>query len=50
MIDFNSLIIKNKSLELPHPRAHNRNFVLYPIKEIDPKMDSSIIKDKRAIN
>ncbi len=36
IIDFNSLVIKEKSIEIPHPRAHFRNFVLYPIKEIDP--------------
>ena len=44
VIDFNSLIIKNKSLELPHPRAHNRNFVLYPIKEIDPNWTHPLLK------
>tara|TARA_Y100001970_G_C14165611_1_gene821100 strand:+ start:642 stop:1151 length:510 start_codon:yes stop_codon:yes gene_type:complete len=36
IIDFNGQIMSDKSLELPHPRSHNRNFVLYPIKEIDP--------------
>ena len=36
IIDFNGLIKKNKSSVLPHPRCHIRNFVLYPIKEIDP--------------
>ena len=37
IIDFHGKIVKTKSLELPHPRSHTRNFVLYPIKEIDPK-------------
>ena len=37
IIDFNGLIKKDKLLKLPHPRSHIRNFVLYPIKEIDPK-------------
>ena len=37
IIDFNGLIKENKLLKLPHPRSHVRNFVLYPIKEIDPK-------------
>ena len=37
IIDFNGLIKTNKLLQLPHPRSHNRNFVLYPIKEIDPE-------------
>ena len=36
IIDFNGLIKKNSTLELPHPRCYNRNFVLYPIREIDP--------------
>ena len=37
IIDFNGLIKTDKILKLPHPRSHSRNFVLYPIKEIDPK-------------
>ena len=36
IIDYKGLKIKDESLILPHPRCHNRNFVLYPIKEIDP--------------
>ena len=36
IIDFNGLKNEDKLLHLPHPRAHIRNFVLYPIKEIDP--------------
>ena len=35
IIDFNGQIISEKSVEL-YPRSHNPNFVLYPIKEIDP--------------
>ena len=44
IIDFNGLIKDNKSLKLPHPRSHIRNFVLYPIKEIDPKWIHPIFK------
>ena len=44
IIDFNGLIKRNKLLELPHPRSHIRNFVLYPIKEIDPKWIHPIFK------
>jgi len=44
IIDFNGLIKENKLLELPHPRSHSRNFVLYPIKEIDPKWIHPIFK------
>ena len=31
IVDFNGLIKDSKDLVLPHPRAHLRNFVLYPI-------------------
>ena len=44
IIDFNGLIKQNKLLKLPHPRSHIRNFVLYPIKEIDPKWIHPIFK------
>ncbi len=44
IIDYKGLKIKDKSLILPHPRCHNRNFVLYPIKEIDPKWIHPIYK------
>ncbi len=36
IIDFNGKIIKNEELETPHPRLHLRNFVIYPLKEIEP--------------
>ena len=44
IIDYNGLIKRNDNLELPHPRAHNRNFVLYPIKELDPNWIHPILK------
>ena len=44
IIDFNGLIKRDKLLKLPHPRSHTRNFVLYPIKEIDPKWIHPIFK------
>ena len=44
IIDFNGLIEDSKDLVLPHPRAHLRNFVLYPILEIDPKWSHPILK------
>ena len=31
-------------LILPHPKSHQRNFVLYPILEIDPKWSHPIMK------
>ena len=36
IIDFNVEIINNGKLEVPHPRLHLRNFVIYPLKEIEP--------------
>ena len=35
IIDFNGFKLDGL-IKLPHPRSHRRNFVLYPIKEIDP--------------
>ena len=43
-IDFNGLIKETNSLNLPHQRCHLRNFVLYPIKEIDPDWKHPILK------
>ena len=36
LIVFGELQIKTPDLELPHPRAHEREFVLAPWLEIDP--------------
>ena len=37
IIDFNRLVESNEKLITPHPKSHLRNFVLYPIMEIDPE-------------
>tara|TARA_Y100000591_G_scaffold327724_1_gene352769 strand:- start:1653 stop:2168 length:516 start_codon:yes stop_codon:yes gene_type:complete len=44
IIDFNGLISKSNNLILPHPKSHLRNFVLFPILEIDPKWSHPILK------
>ena len=44
IIDFKGLINDSNRIKLPHPKAHLRNFVLYPIKEIDPKWSHPIFK------
>lgn len=36
IVFYNQLILKNKQLTIPHPRAFKRDFVLYPINDIDP--------------
>ena len=44
IIDFKGIIKDSIDLILPHPKSHQRNFVLYPILEIDPKWSHPIIK------
>jgi len=44
IIDFKSEVKKTKELTLPHPRCHLRNFVLYPILQIDPGWRHPILK------
>jgi 2-amino-4-hydroxy-6-hydroxymethyldihydropteridine diphosphokinase len=46
LIDFNEKVIKSKILSLPHPRAHLRNFVLYPLKEINPNWKHPLLNKK----
>jgi len=36
LIDYEGKILNSKKLTIPHPKAHLRNFVLFPIKEISP--------------
>ena len=44
IIDFNKMIHKENNLILPHPKCHLRNFVLFPILQIDPNWFHPIIK------
>ena len=44
IVDFNSKIKKTDKLVLPHPKCHLRNFVLYPILQIDPNWSHPILK------
>ncbi len=44
LIDFKGEIKKTNELILPHPRCHLRNFVLYPILQIDPNWFHPILK------
>ena len=46
IIDFNSKIIEDNKLILPHPKCHLRNFVLFPILQIDPNWSHPILKKK----
>ena len=44
IIDFNNEIKNTNKLILPHPKCHIRNFVLYPILQIDPNWSHPILK------
>ena len=44
IIDYNSDIVKKGLIILPHLRCHTRNFVLYPIKQIDPNWIHPVLK------
>tara|TARA_Y100001958_G_C21205749_1_gene531890 strand:+ start:1229 stop:1744 length:516 start_codon:yes stop_codon:yes gene_type:complete len=44
IIDFNGFIKDSTKITLPHPKSHLRNFVLYPISEIDPNWSHPILK------
>lgn len=37
LIQYGNLLSKSEELTLPHPRAHERRFVLEPWQEIDPE-------------
>jgi 2-amino-4-hydroxy-6-hydroxymethyldihydropteridine diphosphokinase len=36
IIDYYGKIINSKKIIVPHPRAHLRNFVLFPLRELSP--------------
>jgi 2-amino-4-hydroxy-6-hydroxymethyldihydropteridine diphosphokinase len=41
---FNSDIITEKDIEIPHPRLHQRNFVLKPLNEIASEIQHPVLK------
>mgnify|MGYP001275930488 CR=1 FL=1 len=49
IIDFNKEVIKTKNIILPHPKAHIRNFVLYPLKEICPDWSHPVNNKKIGV-
>jgi len=44
IIDFDGVIINHDNLNIPHSKSHLRNFVLYPINQIDPNWNHPILK------
>lgn len=47
LIQYGSILSKSDELQLPHPRAHERQFVLEPWLEIDP--DAILLTQGRII-
>ena len=41
---FDNLIIEGKNLVIPHPRMHQRRFVLVPLCEIEPDIVHPVLK------
>ncbi len=41
---YSNLIQKKENLEVPHPRLHERDFVLLPLIELDPNLVHPILK------
>ena len=46
LIDHNGKICKSKNLTIPHPRAHSRNFVLFPIRDLSPTWTHPILNKR----
>ena len=46
IIDYYGKIINSNLLTSPHPRAHLRNFVLFPLSEISPNWIHPILNKK----
>jgi 2-amino-4-hydroxy-6-hydroxymethyldihydropteridine diphosphokinase len=44
LIDYEGKILNSKRLTIPHTKAHLRNFVLFPIKEIAPTWIHPVFK------
>ena len=46
LIDYDGKILNSKELTIPHPKAHLRNFVLFPIKEISPMWIHPLLNER----
>ena len=44
IIFYDDLILKTEILEIPHPRMHERNFVLEPLMKLEPNLVHPVLK------
>jgi dihydroneopterin aldolase/2-amino-4-hydroxy-6-hydroxymethyldihydropteridine diphosphokinase len=45
---YDDMVIEEESLKIPHPRMHERKFVLVPLCEIEPEMIHPVLKKSFA--
>ena len=46
LIDYSNKILKNEKIVVPHPRAHQRRFVMEPLAELDKNWVHPVLKIK----
>ena len=44
IIAFNNEVVNDASLTLPHPRMHERNFVLLPLRDVSPAWEHPVLR------
>ena len=44
LMDYSNKILRNKEIVIPHPRAHQRRFVMEPLAELDKNWFHPILK------
>lgn len=44
IIFYGNVVVREDELEIPHPHAHERAFVLFPLAEIDPELTHPVLK------
>ncbi len=44
LLDYDGLVLRKPELELPHPRMHERSFVLVPLAEIAPDWQHPVLE------
>ena len=44
LIDYSNKILRNKEIIIPHPRAHQRRFVMEPLAELDKNWIHPVLK------